>query len=263
MSCARNAMSKQWMGTSFAEKFVVPASASYCAWQREKCPTSERLHWQFFVVLVKRERLTALKKMFPGAHLEIARNSSEARNYCLKEETRVSGPWEKGTFSATSCIVDALKNASAQQVLTENPTLWRSYRAMKEIKGDLQKPRYHVTEGVMMTGSTGVGKSKIVATIASFLEKEDVFWVSNYPWMDGYTGQCLAVWDEFRGISPEIGLRLVDRYPYRVQVKGSSVEWTPRMVLFTSNLSLRDCFSGVDEKTFDAIKRRIKEKKVY
>lgn len=53
---------------------------------------------QFFVNFQKtnKKRLTALKKIDPKVHWEIVKVNNGADDYCLKEETRVEGPWEFG-----------------------------------------------------------------------------------------------------------------------------------------------------------------------
>lgn len=46
---------------------------------------------------MKNSRLTALKKIDPIAHFEMVKKDNGASAYCMKEETRVDGPWEHGT----------------------------------------------------------------------------------------------------------------------------------------------------------------------
>ena len=42
------------------------------------------------------QRPTALHKIFPGGHVEIARDFPALVKYCQKEDTRLEGPWEYG-----------------------------------------------------------------------------------------------------------------------------------------------------------------------
>jgi len=41
--------------------------------------------------------MTALKKHCPKAHFEPVYNDNGADAYCMKEDTRIEGPWEFGT----------------------------------------------------------------------------------------------------------------------------------------------------------------------
>ncbi len=52
---------------------------------------------QGYVVLKKKSRLSALKKLLPRAHWEIREGThDQARAYCMKEETRTKEPYEWG-----------------------------------------------------------------------------------------------------------------------------------------------------------------------
>nr|WGT79593.1 master replication initiator protein [Sophora yellow stunt virus] len=56
-------------------------------------------HYQGYVEMKKRTSLPQMKKMFPNAYVEKKRTSqAEARQYCMKEEGRLQGPWEYGVF---------------------------------------------------------------------------------------------------------------------------------------------------------------------
>lgn len=56
-----------------------------------------RLHWQGCLTLLKKERLTGVKKWLDeGAHLEKTRSAVEAELYCQKKDSRVAGPWRHG-----------------------------------------------------------------------------------------------------------------------------------------------------------------------
>jgi len=54
-------------------------------------------HLQGFIHLIRRERVSYVKRIFPRAHIEITRGTiSDNIQYCSKEETRVRGPYEYG-----------------------------------------------------------------------------------------------------------------------------------------------------------------------
>lgn len=62
----------------------------------EKCPKSEKLHFQGMLVCNHQVRLSKIKKWLPTAHLEPARNKDDLRKYALKAETAVG---EKSTWT--------------------------------------------------------------------------------------------------------------------------------------------------------------------
>lgn len=76
-------------------------SIRYVIFQHEKVSHD---HFQGYIELKSCFRRTSLVKAIPklrGAHLAGRLGTrDEARNYCRKEETRVAGPWEKGSFDS-------------------------------------------------------------------------------------------------------------------------------------------------------------------
>nr|WAE42146.1 MAG: replication associated protein [Cressdnaviricota sp.] len=59
------------------------------------------LHYQGQMTLLKRERITGIKKWLPTkTHLEGTINEEAANKYCCKEATRVEGPWTKTSKKA-------------------------------------------------------------------------------------------------------------------------------------------------------------------
>lgn len=76
-------------------------------------------------------------------------------------------------------------------------------------------------------------------------------------WFDGYEDHEAVIFDDLDHESkPNRGmfLKLFDRYPMKVPVKGSFRQWVPRRAFLTSNFHYGDLFPG-DE----AVARRIDE----
>lgn len=70
----------------------------YC-FQEEKCPTTQRLHFQGRFSLKTKKRLSELVACFgaleigSGIHLEVERDEKASDLYCMKSDTRTRGPW--------------------------------------------------------------------------------------------------------------------------------------------------------------------------
>lgn len=74
---------------------------------------------------------------------------------------------------------------------------------------------------------------------------------------DGYQSEEAVVVDEFRGgIDVAHILRWCDRYPVRVEVKGSSRPLVAQRIYFTSNLDPRLWYPELDADTLEALIRR-------
>lgn len=98
-------MARYWLFTIFSPLTpqFIDGTFEYLAFQRERCPDTGREHLQLFLVTNRKARMpSALFKIsnickteFKG-HWEVARDPARAREYCLKEDTRIEGPWEHG-----------------------------------------------------------------------------------------------------------------------------------------------------------------------
>lgn len=59
--------------------------------QLERSPTTGKRHVQAYVIFVRPQQLSAVKRLFGTAHLEISRGSpQDNKTYCTKAETRVA-----------------------------------------------------------------------------------------------------------------------------------------------------------------------------
>lgn len=73
-----------------------PEYVRYAVYQKEKVTTE---HYQGYAEFSDKKSLAALKKWLPTAHFEPRRGTrDQAREYCMKVESRIEGPWEYGTF---------------------------------------------------------------------------------------------------------------------------------------------------------------------
>lgn len=96
---------KRWCFTSFDESppfLSLPDGSTYLVYQREKCPKTDKEHWQGFITFVGQKRLNTVKSLAGGNnwHWEVARGkNTECRAYCTKEDTRVAPPVEFGQFT--------------------------------------------------------------------------------------------------------------------------------------------------------------------
>jgi Putative viral replication protein. len=67
------------------------------------------VHIQFFIIFKGQQRISALKKHCPKAHFTAVKRDNGASDYCLKEDTRVEGPWEFGVKPARRNVVGDVK----------------------------------------------------------------------------------------------------------------------------------------------------------
>nr|WAE42986.1 MAG: replication associated protein [Cressdnaviricota sp.] len=255
--------SRCWIGTSYRENFTILATmVSYGISQREKCPDTGRIHTQFFVKMATRQRMSSMKKIFPGDHLEVAKCPMKAREYCRKEETRVSLPVEVGVWEepgvSTQSVLESVRSQRVVDLIASQPSLWRNLRVLSDLRSSVAPRRCTLTRGLLFTGATGTGKTSIAARIAEYVGFNEVFWHNGSKWWQNYDQQELVIFDEYRGqFTPTETLRLLDRHPYQVEYKGGFANFNSNFVILTSNLDLERMYMGIDPATIAAIKRRL------
>lgn len=254
-----------WCVTSYKESVQLGKEEVECAmWQREKCPTSGRLHFQMFILFKKKKRMNGVKTYLDdkAAHCEVAHDWDASWKYCSKESTREEGPWQVGNLVqrvSDLSVVSLLRQKRPLEVVEMQPGLWRSIRVLESLRNLQMKPREEGPTMVLyLYGLTGCGKSRIAQNIARFVGYEDVYFKNDTKWWCGYEQQSLCVWDEFRGYDISAFLQIMNYLPYRVETKGGSVHLKTNCFIMTSNLKVEDAFKNADEASMAAIKRRIK-----
>lgn len=178
------------------------------------------------------------------AHLEKRMgNHEQAKNYCSKLDTRVEGPWEFGSepnqgkrsdINKMKQLID--EGASEEKLAEENFGLYcKNYKAFDRYKLAKIKPRDFKTEVTWIYGESGCGKSKKAFEMAKEF-KSYYYKASSNKWWDGYEGQECVVIDDYKGAwEVEYMLNLLDRYPFRVEIKGGSLWFNSKHIIITSN----------------------------
>lgn len=242
-----------------------------CAvWQFEKAPTTKTPHIQGYVEFKKKIRLGALKIILPKAHWEMRKGTrSEAIKYCEEEETRIDGPFyfgkiqsEQGKRNDIEAFRDAILDEDDDLKLVMEypsqvarfPKFVGTVRNAKKSKEKKRPPKVTV-----LWGEPGVGKTKYVYDVAETDEIHSVMQPTNGQlWFDGYTGQETVLFDDFTGwIQFHMLLKIVDMYPIRVPIKGTTFCFNPKFIYFTSNTHPDSWYKYDESKQWAALKRRI------
>lgn len=85
-------------------------------------------------------------------------------------------------------------------------------------------------------------------------------------WFDGYVGQPVVILDDFRPWWCQFSflLRLLDRYPIQVQVKGGFVNFIPETIIITTPKDVHETFAQFrSEEDIQQIRRRITKVKHF
>lgn len=219
-------------------------------------------HLQGYVEFTSRLRLANVKAIISRrAHFELRRGTpKQARDYCIKD----GNFFEYGTLSAVyqgkrtdldvACeLIQSGKRI--RDVAESTPTTFVKYsRGLLQLRRELGKRRDWKPDVKVYWGQPGTGKTRSV-----YDEESDVYAHPGGPWFDGYDGQETVLFDDFTGSCFKIQylLKLLDRYPMDVPVKGAFTSWTPRRIYFTSNIPFESWYPGARDVHVEALRRRI------
>lgn len=243
--------------------FLTEEFPSNCRWLiiAKETGDSGTPHLQGAALLNDSIRFSALKKMvgFKRAHLEAMRGTPESnRIYCTKQDPN---PFEFGSIEKNqgkrsdlvSAITKIRAGATLKQLATGEETdassLVKFHRGLSILRSLSKQPRLSPPKVFWFWGPTGTGKTRAAFEIATkFGKHADDFWIStgDLKWFDGYDGQSVAILDDFRAkhaSSFAFFLRLLDRYPAMVQIKGATVSWDPTIIIITCAYNPVTCFS--------------------
>lgn len=237
-------------------------AVTYAVWQKEAGENGTP-HYQGYIEMSKPSRLTAMKKIIPGAHFEKRRGTrDQARDYCMKEESRLDGSFEYGDFGAKRQgkrndlvrLYESVKEGKPdRQILEEDPaTYMRYFKAVDRVRLVIAPRRDFKTEVYVIWGGTGLGKSYFCRA-----QSPEAYWKQRGDWWDQYDGGSDVIIDDFYGwLKWDTLLRLCDENPCQVEIKGGHVNFAPKRIYITSNKAPSEWYSN-EKCHFPTFARRV------
>lgn len=244
---------------------------SYIVFQKERASTGTE-HWQGYVELTNPTTLSGIKMILTRSrshaiHVENRRGSgNQAREYAMKDDTRIDGPFESGTMRRSADLttqIEMTKTHSIKEIMEANPVAYmRNFRGLERIKALNEKPRNHKPDIWIFYGPTGTGKT----ALARKLMKENKGYQITWPegrgqwWFPGYDGEKMCLADEFSHQVPmRKMLQMLDSGPMKVQVKGGFRQFQGWKWIITTNHDPYDWYPGVGQNLLAPLWRRLKE----
>lgn len=249
--------SRNWCITLFTDNLVClqlveEGVCNYVVKGEEITPTTNKKHWHVYMEFKNRISATKVKRIIKAkdAHVEVRRGTqAEAIAYAKKEgnfiekgEPRVSHQGERTDLQDIRRMLqegmDMLEIADAHfgdfVRYHRGIGLYADLLARKK-----QKEREpDMPEVVVYLGPAGCGKSHHCWNDPDYRKDGYRYMVQSESkvYFDGYTGESVIWFDEFRGSTLPFGvfLQLSDKWGCRVEVKGGSVEIFVKKILIST-----------------------------
>lgn len=246
----------------YLSAFHKGTKAQYVCGQLEKGEKGTP-HIQFFAYWAQQKRCNGLKRFDKAIHIEKAVKPALALQYCMKNDTRVAGPWE---FGQRPVFNEERKDkwAEAKELCKQRkfddiePKLYmrhpRNFHFVADQYQKLGKP-YEQCRGIWIQGPSGTGKTTKAQT-----DFQGLFYYKNKDkWWDGYKDEQVVIMED---VSPETKYLVdyikewVDRFPFKSLIKGGHTYPDYSWFIITSQYSIEECFERDEDKI--AIRRRCK-----
>lgn len=254
------------------ESFWNSVDCKYIIYGRETAPTTGQKHLQGYIVFPFAKTASSVRKLFCKAHWEIANGGPSSNiNYCSKEGDfveRGEKPAGQGARTDLEAACAIVKSHGVKRLAEEMPGTFVRYARNFTMLEEIIRPNMGVRDWAMEVfwyyGPTGTGKSRAAYTESG----PDAYRKMEGKWWDGYTDQENVVFDDFRKNWCTFNelLRILDRYPLRVEFKGGSRQLVARRVWITSCKSPRELYTddeGTEREDIEQLIRRITVVKAF
>lgn len=246
----------------------------YFVFQREKGNEKQTEHLQMYIEFNIGKRFSFIKNLFPKAHIEERKGSkTQARKYCMKEDTRLGQVYEFGEFVESgerSDLTDAftmIQNGatdfeiySAYPNLIRCPKLLDTYR--QKYLEETYRKQFRNVKVYYIYGDSGIGKSRYVSEKFGY---DKIYRVTQYSknYFDDYQGEKIIVFEEFRSqIKISEMLNYLDGHPCYLPCRFNNKIACYDTVYILSNWNFDRQYEleqREEKKTYQAFKRRITE----
>ena len=222
----------------------------------EKCGTP---HLHIYIELKFQKSFEKICKEFPRGNCQPAKGTAEeCKSYCSKQNLIYENgkPKKQGERTDLDNARQTLEDTGRMSDVVMEATSYQSIRMCECYLKYHERKRRWMPVVKWFYGTTGTGKSK-----AAYEESnEDVYTTGKtIKWWEGYDANEHVIIDDFRSdfcCFHEL-LKLLDRYPYRVECKGGSRQLLATQMIITSAYHPRDVYEGIED--IQQLIRRITE----
>lgn len=252
------------------ELFLLRLPYTYLCWGEEICPSTNRPHLQGFVYFKDAKTFTAVRKVMPGRHIEVAKALHEAVEYCKGDYTNHEGKYkpknevfkeygkqpQQGQRTDICKMLEQVKTGNCtMRDIVSTATSYQSVR-MAEVRLKYFEPaRNWLPEVYWFYGPSGTGKTR---SAYEMCEDPYVCMATN-KWWEGYDGHSDVIIDDYRPSFSTFDdfLKILDRYAYRVECKGGSRQLRAKRIIVTTPRAPQETWASKTDEEIYQLTRRI------
>lgn len=223
-------------------------------------------HLQGFVIFHNQKTFSQVKKFFGDRfHIEQTQGTP-AQNiaYCTKDNdyVEVGEPPKQGFRKDIEEVRTLVKEGANMRQIADVCTSFQSLKFAESLMKYQPHPPAVKRTIKWYYGPTGTGKTRLAIE-----DSGDDYYITmkDLKWWDGYYGQKVVIIDDFRKdfCTFHEMLRILDRYPYRVQSKGTSfyLSSTTETIIITSAYHPSEVYNTRED--VEQLIRRIDEIKSF
>jgi len=180
--------------------------------------------------------------------------------YCSKEnDYKEFGtlPDGQGTRRDITNITTSVREGRTIRSMIDSNEIYNSQqlRYAENLQKYYEVKRNWAPEVTWIYGESGSGKTRYA------VEQCTDPWISgrDLRWFDGYDGQSDVIFDDFRKTHCAFTelLRMLDRYPYSVEIKGGSRQFLAKRIFITCPITPQEMYEGKTSEDIQQLLRRI------
>lgn len=217
------------------------------------------LHFQGYCELKRRIHFSRVKNYFDGCHLELRMGSQQqAIDYCRKggEYITHGTPKIQGGRTDLQHIKSMLESTRSIKTLIDENVIstYQGLRVAQELLQYIDTPRNSKPNVIWLWGLSGVGKTRLARRAMPNAYFKDS---GSGKWWPNYNGETQIIIDDLRSdIYPFVYmLGLLDRYPFRIEGKGTTFEFQGTEIIITCPLPPDDAYNTTYEDIKQLLRR--------
>lgn len=251
-----------WTLNNYTEEDEVAIRAwsgsTYTLYGRELGDAQQTPHLQGYTEFSSAMRLSAVRSLHPRIHWEVRRGTQEqASEYCKKDGDFVEIGCKKrqGKRTDIAQLYDKLEDGARMADVLDLRPNYQNIRIGEKYLSYREEGRSQDPIVWWLHGATGTGKTRE----ARKAFPNAWFSSSSLRWWDGYDGHAAIVLDDFRRdfCTFHCLLRILDRYPFRVEFKGGSRSLIARFITITCPYNPRELWERQTDEEIGQLERRI------